>query len=239
MSPEEWLAANAIECKRWELRVSPETCRTYQEQWPLRCDGCERYVAPAEGAEPKRKKLVNISLGKRGRKPAERKDEPMAKVKKPCAECGREMNIQGRGLCGRCYYRAERAKAKGVSGGRGGEVREEKGAAESGGVVPGVGAGVPAAAAAGEPSGAGDLGDHPRAGDGGAGGAVREFPKVELVFLERDAELLETLRKSAERNRRTLADEVLFRLDFWGSMQVEYSPALPRPSFVKTIGSDL
>lgn len=62
MSAEVWLEQHAIRCRRWEMRISPDTCGRYQQEWPLRCDGCERMTLDAKAAT---KRKVNIHIAKR------------------------------------------------------------------------------------------------------------------------------------------------------------------------------
>ena len=80
---EKWLEENAIRCERFELRISPHTCRTYQQEWPLRCQGCE--VADGQVVEPKParpgKQMSALAYSEKARKGARRKVAAMAKEK--------------------------------------------------------------------------------------------------------------------------------------------------------------
>lgn len=96
---ERWLAANAVECKRYGMRLSPTSCEKHQATSPERSKGCDRLVSDLEF---KRQLYV---VRKKGAQVANHRVAE-------CKECKRVMPLSGRGLCGKCYGRALKAEVK-------------------------------------------------------------------------------------------------------------------------------
>lgn len=96
---EKWLAANAVECKRYGMRLSPTSCEQHQATSPDRCKGCGRFVSDLE---VKRQLYV---VRKKGAQVASHRVAE-------CKECKRVMPLPGRGLCGKCYGLALKAEGK-------------------------------------------------------------------------------------------------------------------------------
>lgn len=105
---EAWLAANAVWCERWNLRLSPMTCERYRTVYPLRCAGCERL------GEPAKTELIMLPSG--GAITHRRRDQARENMSKSgeCKECGRVKTLPGRGLCGVCYNKVLAAEKAGV-----------------------------------------------------------------------------------------------------------------------------
>lgn len=112
---EKWLEENAIRCDRFEMRISPETCRRYQAEWPLRCQGCEQAGGVTEipkqrpGEKWRRANNHDIQSG------VQRKLEATVSkpgTKKTCTKCDEPMLAKG--LCKQHYWRMkdEERKAK-------------------------------------------------------------------------------------------------------------------------------
>ncbi|MDY0037977.1 MAG: hypothetical protein RBS05_18860 [Zoogloea oleivorans] len=101
-----WLAENAVDCKRYAARISPNTCKRYQLIDPINCKQCERLGNGDEltAAKPMSKahRLRLIHDLKKG------EENDMGKLGK-CAECGKDRTLIGRGLCGTCYNRIKKS----------------------------------------------------------------------------------------------------------------------------------
>lgn len=64
-----WLATNARECERFELRLSAEGCAKIAAEFPLRCEGCEHLaglpaVTPAEAAVAGRRSKMRPAVAR-------------------------------------------------------------------------------------------------------------------------------------------------------------------------------
>lgn len=103
----EWLDKHAVECKRYQMRLSPVACQQHQAADPEHCKGCER----AQGDIPQGSRYGrNIGMF-----PVKKKAKETKVSKHRVAECGsckRVMPLPGRGLCGKCYSAALKAEGK-------------------------------------------------------------------------------------------------------------------------------
>jgi hypothetical protein len=113
---EKWLEENAIRCERFELRISPHTCQTYQREWPIRCQGCAvaGVTGPLPVAEAPKgwRRGVRIKA-KHGTSPypthyQPKGDEVVAKIALCACGCGKKGKILARGLLASCYEKARK-----------------------------------------------------------------------------------------------------------------------------------
>jgi len=187
-SPEAWLAQNALECRRFAARISPAICTRYQLENPEACKGCERVETEPTKEQvraARRQRWVARALRKRKKEAAMRT--------RACADCKREdVRIVGRGLCGKCYYRHQKAGTldRFPRLGDAPPGRKRKPAAEK-----------PAAPEASVPR------REPAAGPAPSSG-------VTLVFAdERDRQLLQALERLARRERRSVEAQCMVLLE--------------------------
>ena len=113
-------ASDMIECERYSARISTAACLRYQEDDPIACKGCDRFIDKGKNAHPYRrykfprqpgpKKTGIGTCEKCGRENVWRRArglcsacDPKPKMLRECIECGRTMQIQGKGMCAACY----------------------------------------------------------------------------------------------------------------------------------------
>lgn len=94
---EAWLRENAVECARYNCRLSPTACRQHQAVDPDSCKGCAQ-------RDQKIVKLVNPAGGGIFAARRRKGTNGMAKPARKCVRCGEVKVIQGRGACPACYY---------------------------------------------------------------------------------------------------------------------------------------
>lgn len=123
---ESWLEEHTVECLRLHAQILPSFCAKYRLN-NERCKGCDQAEQMDLAVESQAVAPVPVpefsggsEFGKPGRAfkfgrqvPQEKRREvDMSKSKKAvriCADCGREMTIVSRGLCGMCLPRHKRA----------------------------------------------------------------------------------------------------------------------------------
>jgi len=104
-----WLQQNAIACRRFSAQISPTTCDHYQVENLEACRGCERMEKEPSREETLAARRKRWSAPKKRKESESTGEETSMAKKRTCADCGREMKIIGRGLCGRCYYQHKKA----------------------------------------------------------------------------------------------------------------------------------
>lgn len=120
--PEQWLAENAIDCRRFGARLTQDACSRYRRENPERCKGCERVgeAGQVEVPAPKKRpsgRLLPLRYGQEQRQEglkvdkAKKNRSKSGKVIRPCADCGRSLPITGRDRCGKCYRIMRKAEA--------------------------------------------------------------------------------------------------------------------------------
>jgi len=190
---DDWLKRHGVDCRRFNARVSPQMCARYREDNPEKCQGCAGHDAqPAPKVQRSRPVGAITVAAPRNKKP---KEEDVA-TKKVCADCGREIKIIGRGLCGSCYHRNKREgtldkfRAKAAPARSVAEMRTEPIEAESS-----------------------EIQQRPEPSAPKEKRTDNSIGKITVAFMAEDRELYEEIVEAARFNRRPNVSEVLFRLD--------------------------
>jgi hypothetical protein len=100
-----WLEAHAVHCTRFRARLSAAACAAHRENDPQACERCAGYATEA----PTPRRLSLPAWWRLKRKPKE-EDMGTKTVKiDRCRKCGEERKMIGRQLCSKCYSQEKTA----------------------------------------------------------------------------------------------------------------------------------
>lgn len=201
-----------VYCERYGTKMMAGGCEKFRQNTPERCRGCAGPVACGDDVVETVKQ--QIAAQKTDMQKANK--EPREGAMKTCTTDGCTEKTLAKGLCKKHYHqnrdkqRRARAAAKKNMTAPGQELTEERAQ-----VSPPIGAAkkIKEKETMAAPKTQHQSKTVPASARDRRDRADNRIGRIEINFLARDKELLEKLQASAERNRRTLSAEILFRLE--------------------------